>query len=69
MDYRQIAKICLKLFNEARARGPRRYGAKVTPQDRSGIPNPNRSDAAPQGQRPGHGRSKIAPRKPLRTIR
>lgn len=68
MNYRRVAQQILRIFNEARARGPRSYGATTSRRDRSGFANPNNSEASPQGHDPGYGRSKIKPRKPRRTI-
>jgi len=68
MNYRLVAQQILKLFNEARALGPRRYGATIRSGDRSGFVNPNNSEAAPQGHDPCYGRSKLKPRPPRRSI-
>ena len=71
MNYQSAANMCLNLFCETRrtrARGKRRYGAKTSPGDLSGFPNPNNSNAPAQGHRPGYGRSKLFPKPPIRSI-
>ena len=73
MNYRQVAQKFLQLFREARARGPRRYGANTGiyltgEQDRSSIENPRSNQMSKRGLRPGRGRDKVKPKRPIPPI-
>jgi hypothetical protein len=70
MNYHQVAQRFLQLFREARARGPRHYGANTGTyltgeRDLSSIENPRSNAMSKRGLRPGRGRDKKNPTPPI----